>query len=191
MKKDVIITIKGTQKIDGELDSIELLTCGRFYRKDRDYFLSYDESETTGFAGRRTTVRIEDGQRVTMQRTGPILSQLIVEKGRRHQCIYNMGEGEDAVTVGPLTVSKAAYSVDYNNNQISMPPRELELLYFLCKNKGVAFTREALLDRVWDYDFMGDSRTVDVHVKRLRERLGEAAGMIQTVWGVGYKLVES
>ncbi|MCL2433051.1 MAG: response regulator transcription factor [Clostridia bacterium] len=100
------------------------------------------------------------------------------------------GDGEDAVTVGGLTVSKASYSVSYNGSQINMPPRELELLYFLCKNKSVAFTREALLDRVWDYDFMGDSRTVDVHVKRLRERLGEAAGMIQTVWGVGYKLVE-
>ncbi|MCL2433719.1 MAG: response regulator transcription factor [Clostridia bacterium] len=103
----------------------------------------------------------------------------------------SVGEDGDAVAVGPLTVSRAAYSVAYSGNQINMPPRELELLYFLCKNKGVAFTREALLDRVWDYDFMGDSRTVDVHVKRLRERLGEAAGMIQTVWGVGYKLVEN
>ena len=71
-----------------------------------------------------------------------------------------------------------------------MPPKELELLYFLASHPGMVFTREQLLEQVWGYDYFGDSRTVDVHVKRLREKLseGEQMGwMIKTVWGVGYK----
>ena len=92
---------------------------------------------------------------------------------------------DDAVTLGELHVSKSAYTAAFRGDPITMPPRELELLYFVAKNHGVAFTRDTLLERVWGYEFIGDSRTVDVHVKRLRERLGEAAGMIQTVWGWG------
>ncbi len=74
--------------------------------------------------------------------------------------------------------------------EMDMPPKELELLYFLASHPGMVFTREQLLEQVWGYDYFGDSRTVDVHVKRLREKLtdGEAMGwQIKTVWGVGYK----
>ena len=69
-----------------------------------------------------------------------------------------------------------------------MPPKELELLYFLASKPNQVFTREQLLDKLWDYEFMGDSRTVDVHIKRLREKLNESHGWsISTVWGKGYK----
>ena len=89
-----------------------------------------------------------------------------------------------------LTININQYSVKYMGKELEMPPTELELLYFLASHPGMVFTREQLLEQVWGYDYFGDSRTVDVHVKRLREKLteGERLGwMIKTVWGVGYK----
>ena len=89
-----------------------------------------------------------------------------------------------------LKVNISQYTVHYLERELDMPPKEMELLYFLASHPGMVFTREQLLEQVWGYDFFGDSRTVDVHVKRLREKLteGERLGwMIKTVWGVGYK----
>lgn len=89
-----------------------------------------------------------------------------------------------------LTINIGQYTVKYMGRELEMPPKELELLYFLAGHPGMVFTREQLLEQVWGYDYFGDSRTVDVHVKRLREKLteGEKLGwMIKTVWGVGYK----
>ena len=82
------------------------------------------------------------------------------------------------------------YAVTYMGRELEMPPKELELLHFLASHPNQVFTREQLLEQVWGYDYFGDSRTVDVHVKRLREKLteGEKLGwQIKTVWGVGYK----
>ena len=101
MKKDVLITIKGVQSQDGERDEVELFTIGRFYRRNGDYYISYDESEATGFEGTRTTVKVEQGDhRVTMLRSGNTRSQLVVERGVRHQCSYDTGYG--SVTIGVL-----------------------------------------------------------------------------------------
>ena len=89
-----------------------------------------------------------------------------------------------------LTVNIDQYTVKLMGKELEMPPKELELLHFLASHPGMVFTREQLLEQVWGYDYFGDSRTVDVHVKRLREKLseGETLGwMIKTVWGVGYK----
>ena len=89
-----------------------------------------------------------------------------------------------------LTINIGQYTVTYMGKELEMPPKELELLYFLASHPGMVFTREQLLEQVWGYDYFGDSRTVDVHVKRLREKLtdGERMGwQIKTVWGVGYK----
>jgi len=89
-----------------------------------------------------------------------------------------------------LTVNLNQYTVHYMGKPLEMPPKELELLYYLASHPGMVYTREQLLEQVWGYDYFGDSRTVDVHVKRLREKLseGESLGwLIKTVWGVGYK----
>ncbi len=89
-----------------------------------------------------------------------------------------------------LTVNISQYTVTYMGRELEMPPKELELLHFLASHPNQVFTREQLLEQVWGYDYFGDSRTVDVHVKRLREKLteGEKLGwQIKTVWGVGYK----
>lgn len=87
-----------------------------------------------------------------------------------------------------LIINITNYSVTYKGNNIEMPPKELELFYFLASQPNQVFTREQLLDRLWGYEYIGDTRTVDVHVKRLREKLGtHPAWSIATVWGIGYK----
>ncbi|HHW32334.1 MAG TPA: response regulator transcription factor [Clostridiaceae bacterium] len=88
-----------------------------------------------------------------------------------------------------LVINKTNYTVKLNGKEIEMPPKELELLYFLATNPNKVFTREQLLDQVWGFDFYGDSRTVDVHIKRLREKLDSQnqSFQLKTVWGVGYK----
>ncbi|OQB23872.1 MAG: Transcriptional regulatory protein SrrA [Firmicutes bacterium ADurb.Bin182] len=87
-----------------------------------------------------------------------------------------------------LSISLETYTVILDGKQIDMPPKELELLFFLASREGKVFTREQLLEQVWGFDFFGDSRTVDVHVKRIREKLGEREEWsLKTVWGVGYK----
>ena len=97
-------------------------------------------------------------------------------------------EEEKCVVFPNLSISLDNYSVILDGKQVEMPPKEIELLYFLASRPGKVFTREQLLEQVWGFDFFGDSRTVDVHVKRIREKLGERAEwQIKTVWGVGYK----
>lgn len=97
-------------------------------------------------------------------------------------------EAEREVHFDNLSVSLENYAVLLEGKQIEMPPKEIELLYFLAAHEGKVFTREQLLEQVWGFDFFGDSRTVDVHVKRIREKLGESdAWRLRTVWGVGYK----
>lgn len=102
---------------------------------------------------------------------------------------YNVeGESKEALSFPNLNIDINSYSVTYEDNEIKMPPKEFELLYYLASNKNKVFTREQLLCEVWGYDYPGDSRTVDVHIKRLREKLqGGPNWQIETVWGVGYK----
>ena len=87
-----------------------------------------------------------------------------------------------------LSINLTNYSVTYMGRSIEMPPKELELLYFLASHPNQVFTREQLLDNIWGYEYVGDTRTVDVHIKRLREKIKDRANWsLTTVWGVGYK----
>ena len=96
--------------------------------------------------------------------------------------------GTESVQYKDLTVSLSNYSVTYKGNSIEMPPKELELLYFLATHPNQVFTREQLLDRIWGYEYVVDTRTVDVHIKRLREKIKDHdEWSIATVWGIGYK----
>ena len=94
----------------------------------------------------------------------------------------------DCVKYDGLTVNLNSYSVIYNGTVIDMPPKEIEMLYFLANSPNQVFTREQLLDQIWGYDYIGDTRTVDVHVKRIREKIKDGSNWsIATVWGIGYK----
>ncbi len=88
-----------------------------------------------------------------------------------------------------LKIGYETYEIYLDGKKIEMPPKEFELLYFLAKNKNKVFTRDQLLDEIWGYEFFGDSRTVDVHIKRVREKIEceDRNWNLKTVWGVGYK----
>ncbi len=87
-----------------------------------------------------------------------------------------------------LVINQTNYSVLYLGSPVEMPPKELELLYFLASSPNHVFTREQLLDQIWGYEYIGDTRTVDVHIKRLREKIKDhESWKISTIWGIGYK----
>lgn len=89
-----------------------------------------------------------------------------------------------------LSINMDNYSVVYHGKIVEMPPKELELLYFLASSPNQVFTREQLLDNIWGYEYVGDTRTVDVHIKRIREKIKDHDNWaIDTVWGIGYKFV--
>lgn len=95
---------------------------------------------------------------------------------------------EKCVNYPDLSVNLTNYEVLYKGRHIDMPPKELELLYFLAASPNQVFTREQLLDHIWGYEYIGDTRTVDVHIKRLREKIKDhRSWSISTVWGIGYK----
>ena len=114
MKKDVTLTIRGTQRIDGDEETVELFTCGQLFRRNGSYWISYDESETTGFAGHHTTLHIEK-DRVTMRRSGKSNSSLVIEKGARHLCTYDTGYGELCIGISGSFVSS---SLDDNGGNV-------------------------------------------------------------------------
>ena len=95
---------------------------------------------------------------------------------------------EKCATYPDLIVNLTNYSVTYMGKQVDMPPKELELLYFLASSPNQVFTREQLLDHIWGYEYIGDTRTVDVHIKRIREKMGNhEKWALSSVWGIGYK----
>ena len=95
---------------------------------------------------------------------------------------------DKCVEYADLTINLTNYSVIYMGHTVEMPPKELELLYFLASSPNHVFTREQLLDQIWGYEYIGDTRTVDVHIKRLREKIKDHNGWsLSTVWGIGYK----
>ena len=107
---------------------------------------------------------------------------------RRYNAHGNQAD-EEVIKFENIEISLQKYELKLRGKPIDIPPKELELLYFLASNCNRVFTRDPLLDKVWGFDYLGDSRTVDVHVKRLREKLEGVSDkwLLKTVWGVGYK----
>lgn len=107
----------------------------------------------------------------------------------RRYTAHSRTDEDEAVKFENIEISLRKYELKLNGKAIDIPPKELELLYFLASNYNRVFTRDQLLDKVWGFDYLGDSRTVDVHVKRLREKLEGISDKwnLKTVWGVGYK----
>lgn len=96
-------------------------------------------------------------------------------------------EESQVYEAGGIILDKTAHVVTINGNTVDLSFKEFELLAYFMENKGIALSREKILNHVWDYDYFGDARTIDTHVKKLRSKMGECGELIQTIWGMGYK----
>ena len=94
---------------------------------------------------------------------------------------------EDVLSVGGIELDKSAHQVTIGGQSVELSYKEFELLAYFMENQGLALSREKILNNVWNYDYFGDARTIDTHVKKLRSKLGEKGEMIKTIWGMGYK----
>lgn len=94
---------------------------------------------------------------------------------------------EEALEIGGIVLDKSAHSVKIDGQAIDLSVKEFELLEYFLTNKGVALSREKILNNVWNYDYFGDARTIDTHVKKLRSKMGDKGDYIKTIWGMGYK----
>ena len=96
-------------------------------------------------------------------------------------------EAEDTMDAGGIMIDKAAHIVKIDDQTIDLSYKEFELLSYFVENQGIALSREKILNNVWNYDYFGDARTIDTHVKKLRSKLGDKGEYIKTIWGMGYK----
>lgn len=122
--------------------------------------------------------------------TKELVARVKANLRRCQQVITEQSKPVDAkiVEYPDLVINQSNYSVLYQGHTVEMPPKELELLYFLASSPNQVFTREQLLDHIWGYEYIGDTRTVDVHIKRLREKIKDhPRWSLSTVWGIGYK----
>ncbi len=99
----------------------------------------------------------------------------------------NALDAGQVVDAGGITIDKAAHQVKIHEKEIELSFKEFELLSYFVENQGIALSREKILNNVWNYDYFGDARTIDTHVKKLRSKLGEKGNCIKTIWGMGYK----
>ena len=97
---------------------------------------------------------------------------------------------DEMIEAGGIVLDKAAHSVSVNGQPIELSYKEFELLTYFMENKGIALSREKILNSVWNYDYFGDARTIDTHVKKLRSKMGDKGELIKTIWGMGYKFEE-
>ena len=95
--------------------------------------------------------------------------------------------GEEVLTAGAVQIDKAAHQVRIDGKLVELSFKEFELLTYFVENEGIALSREKILNSVWNYDYYGDARTIDTHVKKLRAKMGDRGSYIKTIWGMGYK----
>ena len=100
----------------------------------------------------------------------------------------NVAEESDEITIGPLVINRDEHRVLNNGVEVALTPKEFSLLLYLVENRGIVLTREKLLSEVWGFDYYGETRTVDAHIRSLRMKLGEAGDLIETVRGIGYRI---
>lgn len=139
---------------------------------ERDELLGFelgvDEYISKPFSPKILVARVE----AILRRTGQAAAEMIVE-------------------AGGIRLDKQAHSVMVDGTPVDLSYKEFELLAYFMENKGIALSREKILNSVWNYDYFGDARTIDTHVKKLRSKMGAKGELIKTIWGMGYKFVES
>lgn len=119
--------------------------------------------------------------------TKPFSPKILVARVEAILRRANLLASEDVISVGGIELNKAAHQVQINGQDIELSYKEFELLAYFMENQGIALSREKILNNVWNYDYFGDARTIDTHVKKLRSKLGDKGELIKTIWGMGYK----
>ena len=145
---------------------IILTACGEEYDKLEGLGAGADDYVVKPFSPRELVARVRAVLARTMRRDG---------------------QGAESFVFGGLAIDTASHTVTIDGEAVALTPKEFDLLVFLAANKGIALSREKILQQVWNYDYFGEDRTVDTHVKMLRSHLGKYRDFITTVWGVGYK----
>lgn len=122
--------------------------------------------------------------------TKPFSPKILVARVEAVLRRTNKEEETELLEYGGIVVDKTAHSVIIDGKPVDLSFKEFELLTYFMENKGIALSREKILNHVWNYDYFGDARTIDTHVKKLRSKLGDKGDLIKTIWGVGYKMGE-
>jgi len=122
--------------------------------------------------------------------TKPFSPKILVARVEAVLRRTNQAEETELLEYGGIVVDKTAHSVTIDGKPVDLSFKEFELLTYFMENKGIALSREKILNHVWNYDYFGDARTIDTHVKKLRSKLGNKGDLIKTIWGVGYKMGE-
>ena len=149
-----------------DIPALMLSARGEEYDKIHGFEVGADDYVVKPFSPRELVARVRAVLNRTMPRT----------------------EASDStMTFGELSIDTASHTVKVSGEEVSLTPKEFDLLVFLASNKGIALSREKILQKVWNYDYFGEDRTVDTHVKMLRGHLGKCRSYIATVWGIGYK----
>ncbi len=162
---------------------IMLSAKGEIFDKVLGLELGADDYMIKPFDSKELVARVK----AVLRRFQPVKEEPVATGNIQANMAPNAQSGE-YVEYPDLLVNQTNYSVTYLGHTVEMPPKELELLYFLASHPNQVFTREQLLDHIWGYEYVGDTRTVDVHVKRLREKIKDRENWsIATVWGIGYK----
>ena len=120
--------------------------------------------------------------------TKPFSPKILVARVEAILRRSNLLTNEDIISAGGIELNKSAHQVKIDGKDIELSFKEFELLAYFMENQGIALSRENILNNVWNYDYFGDARTIDTHVKKLRSKLGEKGELIKTIWGMGYKL---
>lgn len=119
--------------------------------------------------------------------TKPFSPKILVARVEAILRRSNLLTNDDVISAGGIELDKAAHQVKIDGQEIELSYKEFELLAYFLENQGIALSREKILNNVWNYDYFGDARTIDTHVKKLRSKLGEKGEYIKTIWGMGYK----
>ena len=119
--------------------------------------------------------------------TKPFSPKILVARVEAILRRSNLLTNEDIISAGGIELNKSAHQVKIDGKDIELSFKEFELLAYFMENQGIALSREKILNNVWNYDYFGDARTIDTHVKKLRSKLGVKGDMIKTIWGMGYK----
>ncbi len=123
--------------------------------------------------------------------TKPFSPKILVARVEAILRRTNQSGDTEAMEFGGIEIDKAAHVVTIDGKTVDLSYKEFELLAYFMENRGIALSREKILNSVWNYDYFGDARTIDTHVKKLRNKLGEKGDMIKTIWGMGYKFEEA